>query len=266
MVTYTGVADENGDFIIPFSSNYTSGEKVTVVAEKDSAIKSIELFAPSEPVPPISVGFIQFSGNADAFPNNIGDVKIDVVSIPAYSFNASSNEGIFWKKAISLEIQSASSIGDYAFAGWSGIKVIKFNENISSLGMGCFQGCPGLETLTIPILITKVPDYAFYACAKLKNLTILGNVTTFGNAAFSYCQELLKLTIPVSVKTIGVEAFSDAKKLVEIICLPTIPPSIQANSFTSLPSNCVIKVPATSLTAYQTAPNWYAYASKMIGV
>lgn len=90
--------------------------KVTVVAEKRQCNKIDWTFAPSEPVPPISVGFIQFSGNADAFSNNIGDVKIDVVSIPAYSFNASSCEGIFWK-TISLEIQSSSSIGDYAFAG-----------------------------------------------------------------------------------------------------------------------------------------------------
>ena len=39
-----GVADLNGDFTVPFSSNYTSGQKITVTAEKDSATKTIELF------------------------------------------------------------------------------------------------------------------------------------------------------------------------------------------------------------------------------
>lgn len=266
MATYTGVADANGDFTVPFSLSYTSGEKVTVIAEKDSAIKSIELFAPSEPIPPVDAGFIQFSGNADAFPNNIGDVKIEIVSIPAYSFNASSNAGIFWKKATSLDVQLATSIGDYAFSGWGGIKTIKFKENLSSLGIGCFQGCSSLESLTIPSSVTQVSDYAFYGCVALKTLNILGSTTIIGHHTFYYCRELLKLTIPASVTIIGINAFANATKLLEIDCLPATPPSIQSNSFTSLPSNCVIRVPAASLVAYQAATNWSAHASKMIGV
>mgnify|MGYP001618506052 FL=1 len=42
MPTVTGTADANGDFNIALGANYTSGEKITVTAEKDSAEKTIE--------------------------------------------------------------------------------------------------------------------------------------------------------------------------------------------------------------------------------
>lgn len=217
MPIYTGVADANGDFIVPFSSNYTGGEKITVSAEKAGAIKTIELYAPSETT---GGGSIQFSGNLTNFPNNIGIVSLGVefTSIGTYSFQAGANMNSMWKKATGLILpDSLLTIGNYAFTGWS-----------------------ASATLTLPATLKLIP---------------LG--------AFASWSALLKVDIPASVTSIEAYAFQSATSLQEFIVRNITPPSIVLTTFQSANSNFIIKVPATAIEAYQTAPNWSAFASRI---
>lgn len=242
MPIYTGTADANGDFNIPFGTNsYTSGEKITVTAEKDSAEKSIELYAPSSVV---GGGAIQFSGTLIDFPNNIGVVTISDLggTIQENAFrNPSDIGGSFQLKATGLSIVApVTAIGVYAFQGWRNALTLTLPTTLISIGISAFQGWNACLELVIPNSVTTIARDAFYAWPAAK-----------------------KLIIGTSVATIANNAFQNWTACDEVVCLRAAPPEITSSTFSGLKSTCIFKVPAESVAAYQAAPNWSAFASRI---
>lgn len=239
MTTYTTVADSNGDFTVPFSSNYTSGQKITVVAEKSGATKSIELFAPSSVT---GGGTITWTGTAVNFPGNIGEVTIGGgvnAGIADFAFYVGANP-TFGGQATGLTITAATSIGSYALRGWSSSKFLNLPSTLTSIAVSAFYGWSAALSLVIPNSVITIDNDAF-----------LG----WGNAT--------SLTIGSSVTTIGSYAFSNWGKVLEMRVLATTPPNISSTTFQGLNSTCVIKVPSASIAAYKAAPNWSVYAARI---
>ena len=129
------------------------------------------------------------------------------------------------------------------------VKAYRFKENDSrSICCKVVEGMTSLDcslmnfqTIDIPEGVTSVN---FWNCANLVNLTLPSSVTTIENAAFVGCTSLNYIRM-----------------------LPTTPPTLegyngQYNNFNNS-NNCPIYVPAASLTAYQTAPGWSNYASRI---
>ncbi len=130
------------------------------------------------------------------------------------------------------------------------VKAYRFKENDSrSICCKVFEGMTGLnceamniQTIDIPEGVTSVD---FHKCANLVNVTIPSSVTEIVNAAFCDCTSLNYIRM-----------------------LPTTPPTLESygnnqyNNFNDT-NNCPIYVPAESLTAYQTAPGWSNYASRI---
>ena len=135
MATYTGTADGNGDFTIPFSTNYTGGQKVTVTAEEDASTKSIELFAPSDFVGEA----IKISGNWSNFPANIGTVTMTFAGeIQGSAFwPRSSNAG--FANAAGLVLVGVTSVGSYAFAEWTKMTTLTFDNTITTISSFAFE-------------------------------------------------------------------------------------------------------------------------------
>lgn len=218
MATYTTIADANGDFTVPFSLNYTSGEKITVTAEKDEATKSIELYAPSTT---FGGGIFEFSGSLENYPVDIGVVTVNGLS---------------------------GKLNDFALASMDAVDV------------GFASKATGL------VFAAGITEYGLAACQAWKKATSLVLPSTtriIGDNAFSTWPELLSFEIPSAVTTIGSYAFYGLSKCNEIKVHATTPPIIQSTTFQNLKSTCIFKVPAASVTAYQTAPNWLAFASKI---
>ncbi|MCH7353250.1 leucine-rich repeat domain-containing protein [Acinetobacter sp. NIPH 1958] len=243
MATYTGTADVNGDFNISFGGNsYTSAQKVTVTAAKDGATKSIELFAPSDTT---GGGVIQFSGTLNNFPANIGVITLSAEingSIAANAFNATQQS--LGNTATGLIIKAATSIGSSAFRAW---------VNATSL--------------TLPATtLTTIADQAFQNWSKLTEILIPNSVTSIGQYGFRDCTLVTKITLGTSLSSIGANAFEGFSNCNEINCLRATPPTAGSSFLLNLKAACVIKVPVASLSAYQTASNWSAHASKMVGV
>ena len=187
MAIYTGVADENGDFTIPFSANYTSGQKVTVIAEKNSETKTIELFAPSEAT---GGGVIQFSGNLTGFPNNIGVISIGPIygTIGTYAFSAASNPSSLMKKATGLIIKEGSTdLGSYSFEGWVSAQSLDVKEGVQTIGIYAFSNWQALKSAKFPSTLVSIGANAcqyWYACDEIKLLSSTPptiTATTFSN-------------------------------------------------------------------------------------
>lgn len=243
MPTFIATADANGDFIVPFSSNYTSGQKVTVTAEKDGATKSIELNAPSDVV---GGGAISFGGSLVDFPQNITSVTIKQISgsISNESFSALGSPNTFMSKAKSLVIDCPIvNINFYAFTGWTLITSVQFPNTLANIGEG-----------------------AFYSCSALTSLVFPNGLQTIEQDAFNNCTSILNITFGTGLTSIGVNAFAYLSNAVSVTCLATTPPTIQASTFTGIKSTVKYYVPSASLAAYKAAPIWKTFASKIYAI
>ncbi len=122
-------------------------------------------------------------------------------------------------------------------------------NSVTAIGEYAFAGCSGLTSVTIPNSVTSIDDYAFYNCSRLTSVTVDKNngtydprnncnaiietstnklivgcnntiipnsVTSIGDGAFAYCSGLTSVTIPNSVTSIGEFAFSDCSGLTSV--------------------------------------------------
>jgi BspA type Leucine rich repeat region (6 copies) len=262
MTTYTTVADANGDFTVPFSSSYIGGEKITVTAEKDNTEKRIELYAPADLY---GGGVIQFGGNLNNFPKNIGVVTLAGLSgaISQHSFRSAHAESI-WACATGLNIQAGvTSIQSSAFREWLSMESLSLPSGLILVDNYAFDQCWSLKSLIIPESVQELGQYAFGDCRSLENLIIPNLITFITLSVFYNCLNLKNLEIKGQVTLIESNAFFNCTSLEQVIMHAITPPTIRYNTFQNIKSSCAFKVPAASVAAYKTAPEWSAYAARI---
>ena len=241
MAIYTGVADANGDFNIPFSTNYMGGQKVTVTAEKDAATKTIELFAPSEVV---GGGVIQFSGNMNNFPLNVGVITLtsEIAGvIQASAMRSTSSADNLFYSATGLVIQGAvTEIKDHAFSDWHKAILLTLPTSLTKIGQYCFQRFGFSATtdfgITLPNSVTTLSNYSF-SYANMRNFDIGTGVTSIPQYCFSSTGKLTTFNFR-NVTAIGDNAFFGSN--IQTINLP--------NSITTLGTACFQSTKATEIT------------------
>ncbi|MGE8683628.1 MAG: leucine-rich repeat domain-containing protein [Acinetobacter sp.] len=256
MTIYTGVADANGDFTVPFSSSYTGGEKITVTAEVSGATKSIELFAPSSVIGGDSA--LQFSGSLVNFPDNCGNITISKMkNIKAYAFT-------IFELATGITVNSdviTIAANAFRFNDAPPIKHVRLLANtLTSIGSYAFYGMTECTELIIAAA-TSIGTQAFFNMNKVQNLVLPEGLLTLADGVFYAWTGLKKASFPSTLTSIGSNCCYNWSGCVEIIMKSTTPPTIAYDTFYELNAACVIKVPADSVAAYQAAPNWSAFAS-----
>lgn len=102
--------------------------------------------------------------------------------------------------------------------------------------------------------VTSIGDEAFAYCSELASVMIPNSVSTIGDYAFAYCNGLTSVTIGNSVTSIGNYAFVLCNGLESIKSYATIPPAIEANTFSSY--NATLYVPVGCGSAYRKAEHW----------
>lgn len=266
MTIYTGVADANGDFTVPFSASYTAGQKVIVTASKDGASKSIELFAPSDVV---GGGAIQFSGTLVDFPNNIGVVKLDggMVNIPNYGFVVSgtvSQENIFSRATGLILSHGITTVGANAFQYWRGSEFITFPDSLVSIGASAFTGNNKInQPLIFPDSVNNIGSAVASGCTSCPSIVVGSGITVIPANAFSTMTALTKAEFKGQVSSMAANSCNGWTNCNQIIVHAISPPTITATTFANLKSTCIFKVPAASVAAYQAAENWSIYASRI---
>lgn len=85
----------------------------------------------------------------------------------------------------------------------------------------------------------------------------IGTNTSIGTYAFRYCYSLASITLPSGVTSIGDYAFSYCYGLGYIKFERTTPPTVSNSStWTNVPTDCIIYVPAGTLSVYTSATNY----------
>ena len=163
---------------------------------------------------------------------------------------------------ISLNIpNSVTEIGQNAFYNKNYIASITIPSGVTTIGQSAFQNCTSLTSITIPNSVTSIGGGVFRICTSLTSITIPSGVTIIGQSAFHTCTALTNITIPSGVTTIRSSAFQNCTALTSIICEATNPPTIASSTFTSVPADCAIYVPADSVDAYKVASYWNTRAA-----
>lgn len=108
--------------------------------------------------------------------------------------------------------------------------------------------------------------YVFFNCDVLTNIVLPRGVRSIGSTAFGYCNKLVSVTLPDSIKSIEEKAFSNCVGLKKVIVKANTPPTIQADAFLDVPTACVFEVPAESVEEYRSAPNWSAFAGRIVAI
>lgn len=135
----------------------------------------------------------------------------------------------------SITVTSVSRIGNYAFAGISGIETLALSDsNLVELG-----------------------DYAFKDMTSLKTVTITSSITTIGKGAFMGTA-IDKITLPKTVTTIGDEAFANCASLVDVILQGTAP-TVGKDVLKDSPETAQFRYPAKDTTYTVEEGKWNGY-------
>lgn len=122
-----------------------------------------------------------------------------------------------------------TSIGDYAFSGFTSITSVTIPDSVTSIGRGTFSGCP-IETATMPtlaigfipetnlktVVITSgetIEDSEFRGYSLLSSVTLGNSVQSIGKSAFENCSALKSIAIAENLTSIGKDAFRECEAL-----------------------------------------------------
>ena len=125
------------------------------------------------------------------------------------------------------------------------LQKVEIGNGVTSIGDYVFNKCYSLASVSIPSSVTSIGTYAFYNCYSLASVSIPSSVTSIGSSAFAYCYGM------------AIYDFTNHT---------SVPTLVNTNAFSSIPSDCVIKVPALLLDEWKAATNWSTYADKIVGV
>ena len=164
-----------------------------------------------------------------------------------------------------LTISGNGAMPDYnGNAPWSSyyssITSVVIENGVTSIGAFAFPGF-SIVSVTIPNSVSSIGNSTFAGCGNLVSITIPNSVSSIGSSAFTGCANLVSFTIPNSVSSIGAFAFTGCK-FTEFINQATTPQTINADVFASVNiTACTLRVPASSIPAYQIANVWNSFAN-----
>ena len=160
-----------------------------------------------------------------------------------------------------------TSIGSSVFYCCSSLTTASFPK-CTSIGSAAFQGCSKLTTVSFPVC-TRIGSYAFSQCVSLTSVSFPA-CTSIGSYAFYSCRSLTTASFPVCTR-ISSNAFRGCRTLsifqlgASSVCILS-----NSNAFSATPfagyslyfsGTPHIYVPASLITAYQSATNWTYFSS-----
>ena len=193
--------------------------------------------------------------------------SLESTSIPSTvtTINAGAYQNCYNLESVTLP-NGLTYIGNYGFDACWELVGITLPSTITSFGTYTFRNCKKITTINIPSGVTIIPSNFANGCSALTSITIPDTVTTINGDAIRACTSLKNLTVPASVTTIANNAFYGNNKMEAYHFQSTTPPTLGGTGvFNSIPSTCVIYVPAASLADYQAAQYWSNQAAKMVG-
>lgn len=178
--------------------------------------------------------------------------------------------------------------GYYIFQHCNSLRIATVSENTLYIQTGFIRDCASLKRIrpkrsayisegyncyqayTIQEMRGRLSSgntAAFQSCYCLRKFEIYETSPAIPQACFNSCYVLQSLDIPASVTSIGAQAFQNCHSMRKIRFNSTTPPTVaNSNAFTSIPTDCIVEVPAGTLATYQAATNYSTISAQMVEV
>ena len=91
--------------------------------------------------------------------------------------------------------RGVTSIGDFAFCGWSRLTELFVPQGVTDIGPYAVQCCGELTRVHLPDSIVRIGPAAFQECSSLTQLNIPKGVTSIETYAFCNCRKLDNITV-----------------------------------------------------------------------
>ncbi len=214
VVTTLGNTDHyQGEVSIPSSISH-NGNNYDVKAISDMAFKGCKQLTSIS----IPGSVIQIPAGAFYGCNSLESIK---VSPDNDVYDSRDNCNAVMKKATNTLIAgckntvtpiTATSIGECAFYGCSGLTSINLPYSIDSIGKWAFLDCTGLLTVAIPESMTSIEQGVFQGCTALTTAEIPSSITYIGAYAFYGCNNLA-IQLPAIIPTMSDYSIAGIKTL-----------------------------------------------------
>lgn len=236
-------------------------------------------------------GILRYSSSIDArnrvYQNAIQKVEIGsgVTSIGAYAFGNCYSlssvsipdgvtiiDGYAFGNCHSLFYvtipDSVTSIGTYAFFYCYSLDSVAMPNGVTSIGSYTFGNCHSLSSVTMPDGVTSIGDYAFSNDYSLPFIDMPDEVTSISKNAFVNCYSLPSVAMPDAITSIGGYTFANCygARYFDFTACTAVPTLPNAGTFTGIPADCEIRVPASLVDSWKAATNWSTYADHIVGV
>lgn len=137
------------------------------------------------------------------------------------------------------------------------LKAVTLTTGITALSGNVFDGCYSLKFVSLPYGVTSLGASVFSTCYNLLAASIPDTVTSLGNGVFNQSQSIGFISVPSSITTLGSSFAERCFSLKKLRFEPSTPPTVSnSNTFTMIPTDCVISVPTGTLSAYTSATNY----------
>jgi hypothetical protein len=133
-------------------------------------------------------------------------------------------DNITW--AISDGVLRATGVGnmnDYAstaYVPWyenrKDVTTVIMEGTITSVGDYAFDGFSNMTSITLPDTIRRIGEFAFWMCGDLSEIVIPDGCTVIENNAFNWCESLDSITLPATITEIQWNAFAKCENLSDI--------------------------------------------------
>lgn len=198
----------------------------------------------------------------DAFPQCL---SLKEIVLPEGLVSIGSGAFAYCRRLERLYIPSTlQTLSATAFKECHSLREVAIDVDASfTLGDNAFNACRNLEYFDASGA-TSIGANAFFNCVSLKEIKLNDQLTSILSSTFVGCSMLTHIDIPASVTAIGTYAFNWCTALRDMYVHATTPPTAGSNFLSNTPNGLTIYVPAGTLSAYQSATNWSAHASKMV--
>lgn len=156
--------------------------------------------------------------------------------------------------------QSLLQTDSACFSGMAELNVM-VNGETSFHTVGNSNGLNGsVVNVVISYGVEKIPTDAYAWCVNLSTCIIPSSVKILESASFR-SMGLPLLDLPESITNIGSKAITNNTNLETLIVRATTPPQLSGDAISGNTLLSAIKVPANSVDAYKSAPNWSSFAN-----
>ncbi|WP_433278350.1 leucine-rich repeat domain-containing protein [Treponema sp. SP13] len=125
--------------------------------------------------------------------------------------------------------------------------------------------CTLLADVNIPSTLRNLGEEFLYWTGITGAVVIPEGIESLKAYSFAWCPNLTRVELPASFKS-SADIFFNCPALTEVTCKAVTPPSVHGFDAGTPAASCTLKVPAGSISKYETAPIWKNFKKPFVGL